>query len=166
MTAEPLLAAQFFVPESLDESRGLDRVIIRDLLVTARIGVHAHEHLAPQRVRINVELRVRTRSGEADDDIRGVVSYEHLVTGIRRIIERRHINLVESLAEEVARLCLRDERAASVSVRVEKPDIEPDAAGVGVEIERQRPVAPPAKLLLMPDSPAAPRRASSGDGET
>ena len=138
MRQDRLLSARFFVPDSLDEARGLDRVLIRDLTITASIGVHAHEHLAPQRVRVNVDLRVRTRSGEAGDDIGRVISYEDLIVGIRGIVQQGHINLVESLAEEIAGLCLEDPRAVSVTVRVEKPDIEPDAAGVGVEIHRRR----------------------------
>ncbi|MCG8360892.1 MAG: dihydroneopterin aldolase [Kiloniellales bacterium] len=150
MTQDKLLSARFYVPNSVDEREDLDRILIRDLVITASIGVHAHEHLAPQRVRINVDLRVRTRSGEAGDEIGNVISYEDLVGGIRKLVAGGHINLVESLAEEIARLCLSDPRAESVTVRVEKPDIEPDAAGVGVEIKRRRPPSPPAAIYRLP----------------
>jgi dihydroneopterin aldolase len=44
--------------------------------------------------------------------------------------------LLETLAEEIAAICLQDGRVRSVRVRVEKLDIFPDAASVGVEIER------------------------------
>ena len=56
--------------------------------------------------------------------------------GIKKIISAGHINLVETMAEEIAKFCLSDSRVISVKVRVEKPDIIADAAGVGVEIER------------------------------
>ncbi len=159
MQQDRVLAARFYVPESAAEREKLDRILIRDLVVTASIGVHAHEHLAPQRVRVNLELMVSTRSGNAGDDIARVISYEDLVNGIKSIVSEGHINLVESLAEEIAALCLRDDRAVAVRVRVEKPDILPDAAGVGVEIERQRPALPPAAIYRLPTA----KRDSDGE---
>jgi dihydroneopterin aldolase len=55
---------------------------------------------------------------------------------VREIVSRGHINLVETLAEEVAAMCLQDRRVRSVRVRVEKLDVFPDVTSVGVEIER------------------------------
>jgi dihydroneopterin aldolase len=48
------------------------------------------------------------------------------------------VNLVETLAERAAALCLADPAALSVRLRVEKLDVYPDAASVGVEIVRAR----------------------------
>jgi len=57
---------------------------------------------------------------------------------MRAITEESHINLVETLAERIAGLCLADARVARVRVCVEKLDIYEEAASVGVEIERVR----------------------------
>ena len=138
MPNDDLFSVSFSDSDALERGHRLDRLLIRDLILSARIGIHAHEHLAPQRVRLNVELRVDKRTPASDDDISSVVSYEDVVQGIRKIVDKGHIKLVETLAERVAELCLSDERVVSASVRVEKPDIEPDAAGVGVEIHRRR----------------------------
>ena len=113
------------------------RVFIRDLELSALIGVHGHEKAKPQRVRLNVELYVR-EAGDTADDIRNVVSYEAVIARIEAIVAQGHVHLVETLAERIARDCLADERVVSVRVRVEKPDIIRNAAGVGVEIERRR----------------------------
>ena len=164
MAQEKVLAARFYVPGNVEDQGAFDRILIRDLMITASIGVHAHEHLAPQRVCVNVDLKVRIRSSDAEDDIVNVISYEDLITGIKEIVAGGHINLVESLAEEIATLCLRDERAVSVTVRIEKPDIEPDAAGVGIEIERQRPPEPPAAVYRLPSREDREKDPSSGDG--
>ena len=72
------------------------------------------------------------------DSIANVVSYETIVDGIRAITGRGHINLVETLADRIGDLCLADDRVQRARVRVEKLDIYPDAAGVGVEVERAR----------------------------
>ena len=72
------------------------------------------------------------------DDIGNVISYEGILQGIRTIAAGDHINLVETLAEQIADLCLADARALKVRVRIEKLEVEPAAAGVGVEILRYR----------------------------
>lgn len=118
-----------------DARNAVRHVFVRDLVLDCRIGVHRREHEAPQRVRINLDLAVRDDRA-LDDDLANVVCYERLTDGVRRLTARRHINLVETLAEEIAAMCLEDGRLRSVRVRVEKLDVFADAASVGVEIER------------------------------
>lgn len=111
------------------------KIFIRDMVLNARIGVHQHERVADQRVRINLEAIVRP-GVSVDDDLDKVVCYGELVTGIRHVIGAGHTNLAETLAERIAAMCLEDERVAWVKVRVEKLDVFPEAESVGVEIER------------------------------
>jgi dihydroneopterin aldolase len=115
------------------------RVFVRDLLLHALVGVYHHERDGKQRVRINVDLTVEEGSTPIEDALDNVVSYETIVDGIRGIVESGHVNLVETLAENIAALCLEDRRVRQAVVRVEKLDVFPDAAGVGVEIERENP---------------------------
>jgi len=121
-----------------DKNTGHYRIRITDLVLPASIGVYDREKQAPQRVRINVELTVAEHGRPLGDDIANVLSYEDIVSGIRAILGRGHINLVETLAEDIASLCLDDVRVAGARVSVDKLDVEPDAAAVGVEIERSR----------------------------
>lgn len=116
----------------------LYRILVRDLVLKCLIGIHAHELLAPQRVRINVDMAAVEQAGPLSDDIANVVSYEDVIEGIKRMLAEGHINLVETLAEKIAALCLADERVSSVRVRVEKLDVYAEAASVGIEIERRR----------------------------
>jgi 7,8-dihydroneopterin aldolase/epimerase/oxygenase len=111
-------------------------VLIGDLVLAARIGIFAHEQDASQRVRFNIELGVPDRPPQRDS-IREVVRYDHVIDAIRKIVASGHVNLVETLAERVAAQCLMAPGAIWVRVRVEKLDIAPDAASVGVEIFRK-----------------------------
>ena len=113
-------------------------LLIRDLVIPCRIGVHEHERHGTQRVRINVRINVMEDERPIEDSIANVVSYETIVDGIRAIIAGGHINLVETLADHIVELCLANRRVQSVWVRVEKLDLYPDAGGVGVEVERSR----------------------------
>ena len=117
--------------------RGLRHVFIRDLELLAHIGVHGHEKGKPQPVRINVDLTVdETRILE--DRLENVVDYDGIAEKIRTLIAGAHINLAETLAERIARLCLDDPRVTAARIRVEKLHALPGAQSAGVEIERHR----------------------------
>ena len=125
----------------------LRRMFVRDMVLDAHIGVHAHEFGRTQRVRINLDLAVReeagpqgalmSRPGVGRDDLARVVDYERIVLGARAAVAAGHVQLVETLAERLAELCLEDSRVAHVRVRVEKLDVFADMQSVGVEIERR-----------------------------
>lgn len=133
MTAERVPSVQ---PLRIADARNAIRhVFIRDFVLSCRIGVHRHEEVQVQRVRINLDLAVR-EGRDLQDDLANVVCYERIANAVREQVTARHIRLLETLAEEIADICLADGRVRSVRVRVEKLDILPDAASVGVEIER------------------------------
>lgn len=114
------------------------RIVLRDLEARLSIGVHEHEHRRLQRVRVNVELTVRHPGAGFRDEIVAVLSYEGLVEGIRRVAESGHIKLIETLADRIGDLCLEDERVTAAEVRVEKLEVFPDAASVGVVMTKRR----------------------------
>jgi FolB domain-containing protein len=119
-----------------DEARVPDRVFIHDLVLDIEIGVHHHERGAPQSVRFSVDVDLTPAAHALEDDIGRTFDYDTIISGIKAIVGRGHINLVETLAEEVARQCLTHPRAALVVVKIEKLDKEPGA--VGVEIVRTK----------------------------
>jgi dihydroneopterin aldolase len=150
MDNDHILAARFVARESLDDDRLLDRLFVSDLVLPCNIGVYDHEKEAPQRVRFNVDLRVRRPSGAIGDDLANVLSYDDVIHGIRDLIAERHFNLVETLAEEIASQCLDDRRVARVQVKIEKLDVHPEAEAVGVEIERRQEAREPVNVYRLP----------------
>ncbi len=122
---------------------GIRHVFLRDMLLHLTIGVHAHEHAAPQRVRINVDLGVSENRDDESDRLGRVLDYEALAQRVRTIATAGHIQLVETLAERIAQDCLRDARVRLARVRVEKLDVFADMWAAGVEVERTRPASRP-----------------------
>ena len=112
------------------------RIFIRDLEMIASVGVHAFEKVRPQRIRVSIDLSVGPRPADATDTVDSVLSYENIVKAVRAIVAAGHFHLIETLAERVAAECLTHYTVSSVKVKIEKPDIFPDAATVGIEIER------------------------------
>ncbi|MDP2698838.1 dihydroneopterin aldolase [Thalassospira sp.] len=120
----------------VDQAGSLRRVFVRDMVIATSIGVYDFEKQAPQRVRVNLDLSVIEGEGPRNDDLASVLCYEELVKGVRAICDDGHVNLVETLSERIADMCLADRRVRKVCVRVEKLDVFDDVGSVGVEIER------------------------------
>ena len=108
---------------------------MHDLVLDVEIGVYTHEKGVTQRVRFSVDVDL-IPADALNDDIRQAFDYDTIIKGIKAIIARGHINLVETLAEQIATLCLTHPRVQSLRVMIEKLDKEPGA--VGVEIVRDK----------------------------
>ena len=118
-----------------DALRGLAHVFVRALEVEAVVGVHDHEKVAPQPLRISIDLTVREAPEGHDDKLASVVCYEDVVRGVQSICGMGHVNLIETLAERIADFCLEDARVHAVRVSIEKPQAFTECS-VGIEIER------------------------------
>jgi len=121
---------------------GLDgqlEIRVRDLEAMFFVGVRPSEKTRRQRLRINVWLYVPEAGPHHSDDLADTVSYSDLVAGIDRLAaSEKHTELIETVAERIAGLALTDPRVARAVVAVEKPDVYPHLASVGVRIERRR----------------------------
>jgi len=114
------------------------RILVRDLILPWRIGVRRHEIDRRQRVRINLDLIVLEQTDPAADNYSDVVCYERIIERIRQMAEAGHVKLAETVAHNIASMCLTEPNAMEVTVRVEKLEAIHDAASVGVEITRNR----------------------------
>lgn len=148
MTPEhKILAARFFSPRQLPDRPALDKVCVRDLVLSARIGLWAEEQGITQRVRFTVELSVYPAPRVAED-FDAVISYDFIIDGIKKILDEGHVLLVETLAERIAEHCLSDRRSAQVRVVAEKLDRVPGAS-LGCEIVRRRKAAEEANVYSL-----------------
>jgi 7,8-dihydroneopterin aldolase/epimerase/oxygenase len=114
----------------------LDRISVRDYIRRVEIGAFATERGVEQRLRFNVVIEVSHHAAAEADDVDQVISYDSITAAIETELALERINLLETLAERVARRCLQDPRAVRVFVRVEKLDRIRGA--LGVEIVRGR----------------------------
>lgn len=114
----------------------MDEIFINRLTIQAILGLNPDERETPQRVVISLRLGVDTRLAAASDSLEGSVDYAQLAREVRQHVQQAKRFTVEALAEDIARLCLRQREVRRVIVRVEKPDAVEGAESVGVEIER------------------------------
>jgi dihydroneopterin aldolase len=104
-------------------------LFLRDLDVSARIGVHDFERAAPQRLLINIALALE-QAPEADE-ITAVTDYDFIRRDIHRILARGHIDLQESLCLAIIEACRAQPNVVAARISTRKPDVYPDAGAVG-----------------------------------
>ena len=150
-----LLAARGYSPGAVDPALGTDRIFVRDFVLPVEIGAYSFEHGHTQKVRFDVTADV-LRVTDHPEDMRHVFSYDIIMDGIRTIIAKGHVQLSETLAEDVAALVLEHPRVMRVAVRVEKLELGP--GGVGVEIERRKAKQQASTARLSAEADALSRR--------
>lgn len=114
----------------------IDKVFIRDLTIEMFAGIYDFERENKQRVIVNIDMYVQNNESEQLKDIGDVVSYEDVVNKVKDIANARHYDLLENFAEDIASLCLSNNKVCRVLVRAEKPDIIEETKTVGIEIIR------------------------------
>jgi dihydroneopterin aldolase len=111
------------------------RLFLRNYVVDANIGIHAFEKAGAQRLALNVDLYVPLAlSTPRHDRIHEVVDYDFIRVTIRHRIEQGHINLQDTLVDDIARSLLAHPAVRAVRVSSEKPDVYSDVDAVGVEV--------------------------------
>ena len=120
------------------------RLFLRDFELPVRIGVHDFEQGAPQRMRFNVDLFVPLAdTTPRADRIAEVVDYDFVRERIRARVDRGHIQLQETLADDILQAMLAHPGVRAARVATEKPDVYPDCAAVGVEVFGIKPAKEP-----------------------
>ena len=115
------------------------RIYLRDAVFEANIGVYDRERAGPQRLIVNVDLFVAlSASTPRHDSVEEVIDYDFVRETVRRRIGRGHVNLQETLVDDLAGALLAHPGVVAVRVCTEKPDVYDDVAGVGVEVLRFR----------------------------
>jgi len=95
------------------------------------------------RVYVDVELRADLSIAGTSDSLADTVDYVRCYELVRSIVHGKPLNLIETIAEQIAQSLLRETTADSVRVRVAKqPPIDAVLAQVAAEIERSRDGAP------------------------
>jgi dihydroneopterin aldolase len=115
------------------------RIFLRDHEVSVQIGAHDFEKGQPQRVIFNVELFVPyAASTPQSDSLSEVVDYDFVREVIADRVATGHVELQETLCDDLAGRLLAHPQVWAVRLSSCKPDVYLDSAGVGVEVFRMK----------------------------
>ena len=112
----------------------MDQIHIRQLKLSAVIGVYPRERKAPQPVIVILPCTRTCKVAGRSDRLTDTLDYAALVARVRKAVAKSRFRL-EALAEHIADLCLRAPRIAAVDVTVAKPGALP---GIGVAVTMRR----------------------------
>lgn len=115
----------------------MDAIFIEDLRLDARVGIYPREQVAPQGIELNLEIELPP-GAFAQDDIGATIDYAQVVARLEQEFARQHFNLLETLAEFVAKVILHDFGAPCVRLSVAKIGMFKNTRRVGVRIERRK----------------------------
>jgi 7,8-dihydroneopterin aldolase/epimerase/oxygenase len=111
------------------------RLFLREYEVWINIGVHDFEKKGEQRVLINVDLYIPlAMSTPKEDELDEVVDYDFIRRTIALRVKQGHIQLQETLCDDVLALMLAHPRVRAARVSTQKPDVYPDCEAVGCEV--------------------------------
>jgi 7,8-dihydroneopterin aldolase/epimerase/oxygenase len=117
-----------------------DRISLRGLRVRGNHGVFDFERRDGQDFVVDVDLELDLAPAAASDHVDDTVHYGELAGRLAEVIAGEPVNLIETLADRLAAVCLDDDRVSAATVTVHKPQapIPHEFADVAVTLRRTR----------------------------
>lgn len=114
----------------------MDTIYLTDLKIDTVIGIFEWERRVRQTVSIDLEMSTDVARAARTDAIADALDYKAVAKAVIEFVENSRFQLVETLAERVAELIIRQFGVARVRLRVNKRGAIRGARDVGVVIER------------------------------
>ncbi len=114
------------------------KVIITDLVFNTLIGIHDFEKVKEQQVKFNIEIDINPLLKASENDLHSIVNYESVINKIKLITQKKHYNLLETLAEDIFTNLFLNKNIIKIKLRIEKPEIIKNTSSVGIEITKKR----------------------------
>ena len=115
-----------------------DEIFIEGLECFTVIGINDWEKKTKQLVIIDVSIFILQVPNKNKDLITETIDYKNLSYKIKSFVEERDFDLIETLAKEIALLCLKVEKVIKATVKVNKPNALKISKNVGVIVSRER----------------------------
>ena len=114
------------------------KILIKSLILNASIGIHEFEKKKKQKISISLEIDAKDNISYVNHKIENFVSYEFIVKDIKKLINKGHVELLETLGENIFEICFNDPRIQKVKVKLEKLEVFSEADSVGIEVQRTK----------------------------
>ncbi len=114
----------------------MDKVFINNLQVETIIGIFSWEREVRQVVSVDLVMDFDNKKAAKSDDIEDALDYKKIGKRVTNYVERSRFKLVERLAEQIAKLVLKEFPVSSLTVSVTKPGALRGSESVGISITR------------------------------
>ncbi|MFA7254610.1 MAG: dihydroneopterin aldolase [Candidatus Omnitrophota bacterium] len=113
------------------------KIFIQGLEVSCIIGTLPQERKKKQKVLIDLEFSAPVKRAARRDDLRDALNYKKIADRATEFTQKSRFYLIETLAERLAKILLREFKLRDILLRISKPDAIRNAKNVGVEIFRK-----------------------------
>ncbi len=111
------------------------KIIIKDLILLISVGIHQFEKQKKQKVKFNLVI---TTDPNLKSEIKSIVNYESVINDIKKITEKKHFELLESLSEEIFDEIFKNKKIKKIKLKIEKLDIIKETKSVGIEVVKTK----------------------------
>ena len=113
----------------------IKKVLVKDLVLLISVGIHQFEKLKKQKVKFNIEI---TTDPNLKPDIKTIVNYENVIKVIKKLTEKTHYELLESLSETIFDEMFKNKKIKKIKLTIEKLDIIKETKSVGIEVTKSK----------------------------
>lgn len=114
------------------------KIRVTDLRLRAIIGINDWEREHKQDIVINISIDYDANPSIETDHIDDTIDYKTITKEIINTIEKSEFYLLEKLADTIIKIVMKNPKAKSSSVRVDKPGALRFADSVSVELHQNR----------------------------
>jgi len=114
----------------------MDIVFIRELKVATVVGIYDWERRIRQNVVLDLDMAADVARAAKSDKIEDTLDYKAVAKRLIQFVSASEFQLVETLAEKVAELVMREFAVRWVKVTLHKPGAVSGSKSVGIIIER------------------------------
>ena len=126
----------------IDKSKTLfnyeKKVLINELILDLKLGYYDFEKINAQKVKFSLEIDYQDKKPSNDKDIKSIVNYSKIVRIIKKLVNNKHYNFLETLAEDVFDVLFKDRRIGKIMLKIEKLEILKGCSSVGIQISKIR----------------------------
>lgn len=115
-----------------------DKIFLEGLEVRCIIGTLPRERKAKQKISIDLEFSTSVKKAARLDNLKDSINYKKVSDRITEFVSTSRFCLIETLAERLAAILLREFKLKNLRLRIRKPAAIRNAKNVGVEIARKQ----------------------------
>ena len=113
----------------------MDKIYVKDLEVMGTIGIFDWEKKIKQKISISYEINQDNSAAAKKDTIEAATDYKSITKAIISFVEENKFELVETFAEKIAEMVIKEYKVKWIKLRVSKPGALRFSKDVGVIIE-------------------------------
>jgi 7,8-dihydroneopterin aldolase/epimerase/oxygenase len=114
----------------------MDILFVQGLKIDTVIGIYDWERKIRQEIVLDIEMSSNITAAASSDHIDQALNYKNVCKRISSFVRESEFQLVETLAEEICQIILKEFGVRWVKLKLNKGEAITGAAGVGVIIER------------------------------